>query len=87
MTLGGGTGVNATSKKVQKLLDLNIREEIFKLKMADQVVFAPSKMVDKVAIRVRIVKIGIAFLTLDVGDAYKMLLRRPCLRSVGAMHD
>ena len=75
------------SEKVRKMLDLKVREAPFKLRMADQTIAEPLGMVDQVPIRVEGVKFKTAFMVLDVGEAYEMLLGRPWLRAAGAVHD
>lgn len=87
VTLDGGARVNVMSKKIQKMLDLKVREAPLKLRMADQNVFKPLGMVDQVPIQVWGVKFETAFMVLDVGEAYEMLVGRPRLRAVRAVHD
>lgn len=75
------------SERVRKMLDLKVREAPFKLRMADQTIAEPLGMVDQVPIRVGGVKFETAFMVLDVGEAYEMLLGRPWLKAAGAVHD
>lgn len=86
-TLDGGAGVNVMSKKPKKMLDIKVREAPFKLRMADQTVSEPLGMVDQVPIRVGGVRFETDFMVLEVGEAYEMLLGRPCLRAARAIHD
>ena len=74
VTLDGGAGVNVMTKKVRKMLDLELQEAPFQLRMADQTIAKPLGMVKQVPIRVGVVEFETTFIILNIGEAYDMLM-------------
>ena len=64
-----------------------MKEAPFRVRMADQRVVQPLGLVENIQVKAGGAKFLVSFLVLDVGDAYSMLLGRPWLKIVEAMHD